>query len=837
MRIDHSWIKVKKLAWLMACAVMSWTLPAIGQTVEEDAVIVDELGDPLPAHAILRFGSTRFLQPSPVVELALSPDNQSVITAGQRDVMAWDLETGKLRWKKSTDEGSFQLPSAAYGIRAIAFGPGNDYFYTASPPQGVLKWSTLTGEAETVSIVHSLPLLSSNRPLNGLPGSSRSVDITADGKKIALAGAHGVVVCDATGKVLFEIANSPTGEIQPADLNQDRLLFGGHYSLAIFSPDDRYLAVVTSDTPAQIRLVDSTSGAPLRKIDLTQRLVRMDFSPDSTKLVTTERDSAIRQYKLDTGEQTWEHVIELKNIAESYTAGIATSPDGKLIATCAPVGSKNWIYLLNSCDGKVVAQLKGHAWKPADVAFSSDSQILYSTGWDGAIRRWDMKTFRQLDPPKGVRGSPVVAATPTGQLIAYADDLQTVHVVDSRTGKELSQIPGAELHFSQLAFSEDGRQLAGGGASDEEVCVVVWDWAAGTETHRWQWPKGKDPHARVDSLTFSADTGRIAAAVFRQSKAYLWGVDTGNQIAELIHPQVYGLSISPHSKQLATVGWDEKMRLWDVSTGAALQEVDLTATLKDRNDVRMVGVRYSPRGDCLATAHMDGTVRIWNRADLSLRNRLVINGSFVYGAFAFSPDGMWLATGVSSGEITIWDPRTGKAMWDFGRHQSYVYTIDFVDNGRSLVSGGDDRVAYAWKLYPTKGLGEPDFSQLWRDLGAGEDQEAYRVMWQLMQIGEPTVRFIGGKLRVVKSVIDFEGIGKGLHVHEADRRRRLTLQLVEKDPRVEFETRVQLALSLLSKLNTTSSRELLKELAESHSLKKIRDAAAVELQNSDTVLR
>src|SRR5262249_50000816 len=61
----------------------------------------DALGDPLPDGALLRLGSLRFKHPNSAHDLALSPDGKIVITAGNRQYIAWDAATGKQLWAKS----------------------------------------------------------------------------------------------------------------------------------------------------------------------------------------------------------------------------------------------------------------------------------------------------------------------------------------------------------------------------------------------------------------------------------------------------------------------------------------------------------------------------------------------------------------------------------------------------------------------------------------------------------------------------------------------------------------------------------------------------------------
>src|SRR4029079_14995268 len=127
----------------------------------------------------------------------------------------------------------------------------------------------------------------------------------------------------------------------------------------------------------------------------------------------------------------------------------------------------------------------------------------------------------------------------------------TLRLVDPASGKEQRTIERAGIGYSQLAFSANSHQLAGGGSSDDKVHVAVWNVDNGKLLHHWEWPKGSDPHSTVESLAFSHDGDRLAAAVFRQSAAYLWDLKTEQQIARLSHNEIYGLSFSPNGETLA----------------------------------------------------------------------------------------------------------------------------------------------------------------------------------------------------------------------------------------------------------------------------------------------
>src|SRR4029078_10806632 len=67
---------------------------ATGQNPTEPPPATDSLGGPRPKGAKLGLGTSRFRPPSGVTDLALSPDETIVVTAGG-ELIVWDATTGK----------------------------------------------------------------------------------------------------------------------------------------------------------------------------------------------------------------------------------------------------------------------------------------------------------------------------------------------------------------------------------------------------------------------------------------------------------------------------------------------------------------------------------------------------------------------------------------------------------------------------------------------------------------------------------------------------------------------------------------------------------------------
>ena len=364
-----------------------------------------------------------------------------------------------------------------------------------------------------------------------------------------------------------------------------------------------------------------------------------------------------------------------------------------------------------------------------------------------------------------MRATGVVAASPDGRTLAYEIDSGVIRLHDARSGKEGRSfaLPGTE--YSQLAFSPEGTRLAGGGTCGKQVRVALWEIASGKLMHQWDWPTGPDPHSTVESLCFAPDGKHLAAAVFRQSAAYVWDLEAGQQTSQLAHPQIYGVSFRPDGRNLVTVGWDSTIRFWEMNSGELVREVKVVDE-QQGGDLRMYAVCCAAEGELIATAHLDGWVRIWNAEPMRLRTRFQVAGRFIHGAMAFSPDGLWLATGAMDGSVSVWDPLGSKIVRNVGRHQSYVYTLGFGRDSRSLVSGGSDGLCYSWDLRPRGARADRDLARLWQDLVGEDGPTGYEAMFGLFEIPDQAVPILAGNLRAVKTLVDLDRIAEANSDHE-----------------------------------------------------------------------
>lgn len=773
----------------------------------------DALGDPLPADALLRMGTLRFMSPSSIMEMALTKDQRTLITFGEW-LSAWDTATGKELWRVPAGEIGVRLPTS-YGVRALAMLPSGEHFITVGG-NGALVWEARTGERETLELEEPV-----RHPRPSPFGGVYSVDVTPD-SSFAIGNGAGLSVFSPNGKRLFSV-NVPLGQ-QVKFKNRDRLTFGGPYCYAVFSPDGDTLAMVDAARPKDVRFLDAETGDELRTVKCTDRVVRMAFSPTGERFVATERDTAARLYEVDSTELLWTFQPEVNKQIENYTSAIEFSPNGEWLA----VAERNQqLYLLDTETGEEVARSKDHSWNPWALAFTQDSSLLYSSGWGGTVHRWRIPEMTQLPVPNGVRANSVVAASPRGDTCAYADQAGNIHLVEADDGTEIRvlNLPGAGYEY--LEYSPDGKLLAAGGTCDKQVHVAVWATDDGKLLHRWDWETGRDPLTSIEELRFSPDSKHLAAAAFRQSAAHLWNLETGRLVGRLEHGSVYGLAFSADGVTLLTAGWDSKLRSWATSNGELLETFDVPAEQRDHAP-RMYTVCTEPSGDMLATAHLSETVLLWDAKSMAVRGRLAMRGRFTFGSLRFSPDGLWLAAGSSGGRVEVVDPWTGEKVHEVTGHDDGVYMVGFGKDNRSLYSGGAG-VCYRWNLRPAEPQLDDDLDRMWSELAGVDSVTAYRAWWGLVDQGSDAVKLVKAKLLATERVIDPIALALGEEESVRSRRLRLLNKTVDSQDGVERLVTIRRAVSVLSHVDTPQAIEALQQIA-SHSQMDVARLAAQEVR-------
>ena len=169
-------------------------------------------------------------------------------------------------------------------------------------------------------------------------------------------------------------------------------------------------------------------------------------------------------------------------------------------------------------------------------------------------------------------------------------------------------------------------------------------------------------------------------------------VDTSESLS--LRPQMHpveGVAFAPDGKTLASCGWDNTVRIWDVSR---LREGPPAEPVVLPHCSPRYAVAFSGDGTLLAAAG-EKSLTVWTRAS-GRYMPLLDEESETSHCLAFSADGRTLAIGTDDGLIRLWDMPSGVERAVLRGHDDIVRSIAFSADARRLVSTGQNRSIMLW---------------------------------------------------------------------------------------------------------------------------------------------
>jgi WD40 repeat protein len=276
------------------------------------------------------------------------------------------------------------------------------------------------------------------------------------------------------------------------------------------------------------------------------------------------------------------------------------------------------------------------------VVFSPDGRWIASGGWDNMVRLWDARTGEAACAAPLDNGDLVktLAFSPDGSRLVSArqDRLQVWDVATRRRLKEI-QVPAPNI--LAVAFRPDGAQLA---ALDGSGGATVFDAATGVVVAHLRLGGGHD----IKALAYSPDGRWLAGAGADLKTACLFDAHTYEPSTQFPGHEgvIRSVTFSPDSRRLATCSDDRTVRVWQIDSGAC-------QLLRGHTD-EVFAAAFHPDGRRLATAGRDRAVWLWDLVRGEEVARLQGHTTYVW-SLAFSPDGATLASGSGDFTVRLWD--------------------------------------------------------------------------------------------------------------------------------------------------------------------------------------
>ncbi len=577
--------------------------------------------------------------------------------------------------------------------RSILFHPTGRFLATAGDDKTIKLWLP-NGQALQTLEGHSDRIVASDFSEDG------TVLVTADidGEiRIWQRDATQAISSDGQPQSLFKpaskhILRADTGRLSDIDL----------------SSDGKRIAVASSDGVVMLWQQKGSDWDKQQSIepDGTPEIRAVRFSPDN-QLIAIGAANEIQLWNAQMSlVKTYSNTVN-QQVASQEEAGLNDilslnfSPDGETLAAASYYTTLLWNWTSEDIE---VAQLGQevqiqHDGPIVDVQFSPDGKQVATGSLDSTVKLWDRDSQQLLNTLESSSNSQVrgISFNPEGNIIATANDNGSVSIAALEPPrKSVAVITENTIAGISASFGPQGSMVAWNDQNQLNVSNIkspTGDFGSITVEP----PTLLHEHANDDisRLNFSP-TGQLIASSGYDGSVIVSRLDKTQTITipALMHQDIvtyiYDVEFGPDEEQLATVGDDGKVRLWDLqSNNLAL------AHAWPARDALIYDVDFSPTEEILITAGDSGTAEVWDFEGNKMASLSGPQGP-IYGV-VFNPDGTIIATASQDGSIRLWHP-DGRLIRTIDGHEGEVYTVRFSPDGQTLASAGEDRTIRLWEL-------------------------------------------------------------------------------------------------------------------------------------------
>lgn len=590
--------------------------------------------------------------------------------------------------QKTSVTGVAYSPDGKY----IASGSGNPFELlagTVSPIENIAElWDTQTGEHVRTFSGHSAQVWSVKFSADSQSLLTSSSDGTArlwnvqTGQEIRQFRGHSSAVTSAVfspdEKTIVtssfdktvRLWNTQTGETLRTLTTRDQVWD------TVFSPDGAYIAATDGNL---IQLWDAQTGQLAHTFQgHTDTVIRLAFSPDSSRLLSSSRDNTLRLWDVKTGVDVFRFGSN-----HDFVTALAFAPDGQHILTG---GFGHHVLIWHAFDAQgwaVEHDYNAQSDSIFGVAYSPNGKFIVSASADQTVRLANANADAQRDRLAAHTG-PVtsVAYSPDGRYILTGSLDTTVHIWNSDTDTVRQTLSGHTTLVSAVAFSPDSQRIV---TASWDGTARVWDFETAKTLLVF-----KGHTNQVNGAAFSPD-GKYVLTGSSDGTAQLWDSQTGQVIQTFgdHSTAVLRVAFAPGGKSVLTAN-GATAKLWDVQTGQLLQ----TFSGHTKN---VLDIAFSPDGKQIATASIDTTAKLWDaQTGALIRTFDKVHTSQVW-AVRFSPDGKTIATAGFDSIIQLWDVQTGNKLQTF-QSDGAIYSLAFSPDGSQIVSGNSSSDARLWYL-------------------------------------------------------------------------------------------------------------------------------------------
>lgn len=513
------------------------------------------------------------------------------------------------------------------------------------------------------------------------------------------------------------------------DVAPTKIAYSNNGKFIAFGDTKGTIHIHNSETLEEVKLISGHLNS----------VYSVKFNPDDTKLISCSRDTTIRIWDFNSGNELSKIFTGARGLAD-----VDISPDGKKIIFCSwylkESGVNGLISLYDFETNEKIWTTDYNTHPLVAVKFSADGERFAVGSWEANASIWELGN---LSNPKIFDFSDVkeysavdnIAFSPDGKFIAVATKNATPRVWEIETGKLVYELRGHQKPVISIAYSMDGKQLY---TSGNDATIIIWNAESGKKISRifghednvssistspdgkyfitssadktvrlWNAENGlefSDPNGRHKDIMYAfdlSDDGKILATGGPDSTLSIWNAETGKLISNypVLDAIVNAAALSPDNKYVAVCNWNPAVKIYDTQTGKLYREL----TGMNYGSGKLF---YSNDGKFVSAISQKKELYVWQVEGGDMVAKLPLESRPF--ALAVSNNSKIIATGEDNGKIILWDAESFEKILEINAHKGAPNEVVFSKDDKTFFSGGEDKIVKMWDVQTGKLIKEFD---------------------------------------------------------------------------------------------------------------------------------